>query len=52
MAGISNTGQSSNLGHIGLDPVIDWLGAYINLYISTNDVIVGNIPRQWRGSER
>ena len=31
--------QSSNLGHIGLglDPVIDWLTAYINLDISTND---------------
>ena len=29
--------QSSNLGHIGLDPVIDWLTAYINLDKSTND---------------
>ena len=29
--------QSPNLGHIGLHAVIDWLSAYINLHISTND---------------
>ena len=34
---ISNIDQSFNLGHIGPDPLIDWLSAYINLYISTND---------------